>query len=122
MRARDALLLRAGDPMPMRVVGNGSLGQYRLVVSRTQHRPRADVYLFGVRTPIPDIPIPLRLGEAEPVLGLNQVLHALYDQAGYDLAVDYSHPPVPPLVNEDAQWAAQRVRSYTSATREEKGQ
>jgi hypothetical protein len=109
-------LLRAGDPMPMRVVGNGSLGAYRLVVSRTQHRPRADVYLFGVRAPIPDIPIPLRPGEAEPVLSLNQVLHTLYDQAGYDLAVDYRQPPIPPLASEDAQWATQRAQSYISAT------
>ena len=113
-------LLRAGDPMPMRLAGNGTLGDYRLVVSRSRHRPRADVYLFGVHTPIPDIPIPLRPGEAEPVLVLNQVLHDLYDRAGYDLAVDYSQPPIPPLAGEDAQWAAQRVRQHTATTREQK--
>jgi hypothetical protein len=87
-------LLRAGDPMPMRVSGNGDLGDYRIVISRSQHRPRADVYLFGVRDPIPDVPLPLRPGEDEPVLALNRILHALYDQTGYDLAVDY-HPPYP---------------------------
>ncbi len=102
-------LLRAGDPLPMRVSSNGNLGDYRLVVSRSGHRPQADAYIFGVRAPIPDVPIPLRPGEDEPVLALNQILHDLYDRAGYDLAVDYSQPPVPPLAGEDAQWAAQLV-------------
>jgi hypothetical protein len=102
-------LLRAGDPMPMRVLGHGNPGDYRLVVSRAWHRPRADVYLFGVRDPIPDIPIPLRPDEDEPVLALNRIVHDLYDRAGYDLAVDYRQPPVPPLAAEDAAWAAQRV-------------
>lgn len=108
-------LLRAGAPMPMRVAGNGTLGDYRLVVSRSQHRPQADVYLFSVRDAIPAIPMPLRPGEAEPVLALNQIVHDLYDRAGYDLAVDYSRPPVPPLAGAEAQWAAQRVQQHTSA-------
>jgi hypothetical protein len=58
---------------------------------------------------IPDLPIPLRQGEAEPILPLNQVLHDLYDRAGYDLAIDYSRPAVPPLREEDAPWAAQMI-------------
>jgi hypothetical protein len=103
-------LLRAGDPMPMRLVGNGSPGQYRLVVSRSQHRPRADVYPFSVREPIPPVPIPLRPGEEEPVLALNQIMHDLYDRAGYDLAIDYRRLPVPALASEDAQWAALLVQ------------
>lgn len=99
-------LLRAGEPLPMRLVGNGNPGQYRLVVSRSQHRPRADVYPFSVREPIPPVPIPLRPGEEEPVLALNQIVHDLYERAGYDLAIDYSRPPVPALPSADAQWAA----------------
>ena len=100
-------LLRAGDPMPIRISGNGQRTEYRVVVSRWHQRPRADVFLFGVRNPIPDIPIPLRQGEAEPILPLNRLLHELYDRAGYDLAIDYSQPPVPPLREEDVEWAAQ---------------
>lgn len=103
-------LLRAGDPMPLRVATQENPGPYRLVVSRVQYRPQADAYLFGVRDAIPDIPIPLRPGESEPVLALNQILHTLYDQAGYDLAVDYRQPPVQPLAAENALWAAQLLR------------
>jgi hypothetical protein len=105
-------LLRAGAPMPMRLLDNRNDSDYRLLVSRSQHRPRADVYLFGVRQPIPDVPIPLRPGEEEPVLMLNQILHTLYDRAGYDLAVDYRREPVPPLAGEAARWAAQLLQQF----------
>jgi hypothetical protein len=95
-------LLRAGQPLPMKAP---TRSDYRLVVSRSQQRPWADVYLFGVRDVIPEIPIPLRPHETEPVLPLNQILHDLYDQSGYDLVIDYQQPPDPPLSDEDAAWA-----------------
>lgn len=104
-------LIRAGEPLPVRVGGNGRQSDYRIIVSRAKNRPRADVYLFGVRDPIPDIPIPLRPGENEPVLPLNQLLHNLYDLTAYDLAIDYSRPPEPPLSDEDREWAAELLRA-----------
>lgn len=97
-------LLRAGKALPMAVTGQND---YRIVVSRSQHRPQADVYLFGVRDPIPDFPIPLRTGETEPTLPLNQILHNLYDLGGYDLVIDYRQPPDPPLTANDAPWVTQ---------------
>lgn len=99
-------LLRTGEPFPCQVSGDSISSDYRIIISRAQHRPRADVYLFGVRDPIPDIPIPLQLGEVEPILRLNQVLHELYDRAGYDLAIDYEQPPDPPLLDKNAQWVS----------------
>jgi hypothetical protein len=96
-------LLRSGEPLPMRIAQHND---YRVVVSRSQQRPCADVYLFSVRQPIPDIPIPLRPDEAEPVVPLNRLLHDLYDQGSYDLMIDYSQPPTPPLSEPDAVWAA----------------
>lgn len=74
------------------------------MVSREWQRPKAEVLLFNVREPIPDAPIPLRQGENELALPLNQILHDLYDQAGYDLFIDYQHQPVPPLDEKDAAW------------------
>ncbi|RMF26349.1 MAG: DUF4058 family protein, partial [Chloroflexi bacterium] len=55
-------------------------------------------------------PLPLRPGDEEPLVDLNALLHALYDRAGYDLSIDYTRPPVPPLEGEDATWAAARLR------------
>lgn len=99
-------LLRGGQPLPMKVLGQSD---YRLLVSRSQHRPRADVYLFGVRDVIPAVPVPLRPGASEPVLPLNMLLHELYDQGGYDLIIDYQQPPPPPLSEADKEWARQLV-------------
>jgi hypothetical protein len=111
-------LLRAGDPMAMRIAGNGHKTDYRIVVSRAQQRPRADIYLFGVRDTIPEFPVPLRRGETAPVLPLNQVLHDLYDRAGYDLAIDYSQAVEPPLDEADAEWAAQIASQSASESRQ----
>jgi hypothetical protein len=110
-------LLRAGDPFPMRVEGKSVQSDYRIVVSRAPFRPHADVYLFGVRDAIPDIPIPVQRGKTEPLLPLNEILHNLYDRAGPDLVIDYGQPPDPPLSAEDTHWAnplLQSVRSQSS--------
>jgi hypothetical protein len=100
-------LLRSGKPMPM--VGEFPKTAYRLLVSRALQRPDAQVFPCGLRQPIPEIPIPLRPGEDEPLLPLNQLLHTLYDSAGYDLFIDYQKPPVSPLSEEDLLWAQQRL-------------
>ena len=95
-------LLRGGAPMPMNLPYQKD---YRIIVSRSQQRPRADAYLFDLSDIIPDFPIPLKPDEEEPILPLNQILHELYDQGGYDLMIDYSQPPIPPLSEEDIEWA-----------------
>jgi len=96
-------LLRAWDPMPF--WGNGRDSHYRILVRRGEQRNRADLYAFTVRDPIPRFPIPLQPGDVEPVLDLKPLLDELYDEASYDLRIDYAKPPVPPLSDEDAQWA-----------------
>jgi hypothetical protein len=80
---------------------------YRILISPAPTRPRAMAYTLSVRDPLPTIPIPLRPGDPEPTLPLNQLLHDLYDRARYDLAIDYSQPPVPPLHDDDMAWARQ---------------
>ena len=105
-------LLRAGRPMPMRVSGQARLGDYRLLVSRARFRPRADVYIFGVRDAIPALPIPLHADEAEPVLPLTHLVHDIYDHIVYDLPIDYNQFPIPPLEGDDVQWAVQRIRQH----------
>ena len=73
-------LLRGGRPMPLtsqRPVESA----YRILVSRGASRPQAKLYAFGVRPPIPPIPIPLLPKDPEPSLDLGAVLHALYERA-----------------------------------------
>ena len=101
-------LLRAGQPME--VVGDYPPSHYRILVSRGAVRPRADLYYFGVRDPIPDFPLPLQPDETKPLVALNQLLHDLYERAGYDLRIDYSQALDPPLDEEYADWTADLLR------------
>ncbi|RIK41676.1 MAG: hypothetical protein DCC55_11140 [Chloroflexi bacterium] len=97
-------LLCAGEPMA--VIGRAARSDYRILVSRGHQRPRAQLYFFSLRQPIPQFPLPLLPGEAEPLVDLNTILHALYTRARFDLRLDYAQPSVPPLSPEDADWAA----------------
>jgi hypothetical protein len=49
--------------------------------------------------------VSLAPGEKERELRLNEVLHALYERARFDLRVRYDRPPEPPLGDDDAVWA-----------------
>ena len=97
-------LLRGGKPMPLST-HHPVESDYRILLSRGASRPRAKLYAFGVRQPIPAIPIPLVPKDPEPSLDLNAVLHGLYERARFDLVLDYARPSVPPLEEEDAAWA-----------------
>jgi len=98
-------LLRAGDPMPL--VNPAVKSDYRILVSRGWERPKAQLYPFSVRQPIPAFPLPLLKQDESPDVDLGQILRALYDRARFDLRLDYTQPPVPPLEDEDAEWAKQ---------------
>ena len=97
-------LLRAGEPMPINSL-RAQTSDYRILVSRAPQRPRAQLYPFSVRQPIPTFHLPLLPDDDEPLVDLGQILHALYQRARFDLRLDYSQPPVPPLKAEDQEWA-----------------
>lgn len=40
----------------------------------------------------------------EPLVDLNQILHDLYDRAGYDLRINYRAELRPPLSDNDKKW------------------
>ncbi|HIQ05115.1 MAG TPA: DUF4058 family protein [Anaerolineae bacterium] len=101
-------LLRAGEPMTVR--GDGRKAHYRILVSRANRRPLADLYAFNVRDPIPVFSLPLQPGDEEPLVDLGALLQLLYDRAGYDLRIDYRQEPAPPLEGDDAAWADALLR------------
>jgi hypothetical protein len=98
-------LIRSGEPMPL--MDDGRASAYRILVSRGDRRPNATLYRFGIRRPIPTFPLPLKPGDQEPLVDMGQILHDLYDQASYDLRLDYTGAPDPPLPSADAAWAEQ---------------
>ena len=96
-------LLRRGKPM--QILGEVPLSDYRIVVSRGDRRPLAQLYGFSVRQEIPSFSLPLEPKDTEPIVDLQALLNGVYDRARYNLAIDYSQEPVPPLKAEDAVWA-----------------
>lgn len=77
---------------------------YRILVSASIDRPRASVYTFTIREPIPAFPLPLQEGDTEPTINIQGLLNDIYDQSGYDLVIDYRDAPTPPLAPADSAW------------------
>ncbi|MGB7890320.1 MULTISPECIES: DUF4058 family protein [unclassified Microcoleus] len=48
--------------------------------------------------------MPLRAGDAEPIVDLQALLNGVYDRPAYDFRIDYTAAPVPPLSETDAVW------------------
>jgi hypothetical protein len=95
-------LLRSGKPLP--IIG-ATPSEYRILVSRSDLRPSAQLYAFSVRQEIPSFLVPLKAGEEEPILNLQAVLNQVYERGRYHLAIDYAKPAQPPLADEDRDWA-----------------
>ncbi len=103
-------LLRAGSPMAMRETIAPT--DYRLLVSRANDRPLAQLYGFNIEQPIPMIPIPLKIGEQDLELNLKALLDEIYAQARYARRIDYQSIPVPPLRDMSQAWADDRIQAY----------
>jgi hypothetical protein len=101
-------LLRQGEAMPVLNVAISS--HYRILVSRSETRPRALLYAFNLQNRIPQFSLPLQPGDAEPILDLQRLLHEIYDQGSYDLRINYSNSPVPALSETDAAWVDEVLR------------
>ncbi len=87
----------------MAMSGDDTAADYRILVSRRQRRPTAELYGFSLREAIPDFPLPLMSGDAEPWVDLQAILNGVYDRAFYEARIDYRQPPPPPALGEANQ-------------------
>ncbi|CAN5729828.1 hypothetical protein BH23PLA1_BH23PLA1_40570 [soil metagenome] len=94
-------LLRGGPPLPP---VDRPPGAYSVLLSRAERRPEADYWPIGLRDRLPALPIPLRAGEPDAAVDLQEVLHRAHDGPGYELFL-YEGSPEPPLSAEEADWA-----------------
>jgi hypothetical protein len=94
-------LLRGWEPMP---AVDRPAGDYSVLISRAGRRPTADFWPIRLRDRLPIIPIPIKLGDADRQVDLQEVLHQTYDEGGYWKDI-YEGTPEPPLTAEDAEWA-----------------
>jgi hypothetical protein len=102
-------LLRNWQPMP--IVNNSIKTDYRVLVSRSDRRPFAELYAFNLRDSLPVFLLPLREEDVEPIVNLPELLTSVYDRAGYDYRIDYDREPVPSLSEENQVWANELLRS-----------
>jgi hypothetical protein len=96
-------LLRGGDRLPMD--GAVPAGDYYAIISRGDQRPRADVFAWTLRDPMPDIPIPLLPGDGDAMVSLAETFSAVYNRAAYELSLDYNADILPATTEADAVWA-----------------
>lgn len=98
-------LLRGGPRLPLHGLPPCD---YYAMVSRAEERPRAGVWPIRLPDLLPEIPIPVQAGEPDARLNLQEILHRVYDGAGYGDYI-YSGTPRPPLAAQDVAWAQQFI-------------
>ena len=100
-------LLRGGPRLPLTGVPPCD---YCMMVSRPAMRPEVQAWAVSLRDRLPTIPIPLSGSVPDATLNLQELLHEVYDAAGYE---DYLYGSLPePLLSEGEQgWAKQLLTS-----------
>ena len=64
-----------------------------------------ELWPVELRQPLPIIPVPLREPDDDVILDLGRALNEIYDEAAYDLSIDYTQLPPPPAFSEtEAAW------------------
>jgi hypothetical protein len=83
---------------------------YFFFLTRSGQRDRVETWPVALRDPLPVLPVPLLEPDPDVALELGAALNTVYDEAAYDLSIDYRQPPDPPLAGEDAAWADALLR------------
>jgi hypothetical protein len=98
-------LLRGGPRMPVQDLPECD---YYAMVSRVEERFSAGLWPILLPDRLPIIPIPLRPPHSDARLDLQEILHRIYDAAGYEDYV-YLGQPQPRLTPDRASWAQQFI-------------
>jgi hypothetical protein len=77
---------------------------YLITLTRAQSGV-VDVWPIRLQEPLPTIPVPLHPPDPEVPLNVSEALNAIYEEAAYDLSIDYTQPPPPPsFCEDDLRW------------------
>lgn len=88
---------------------------YYYSVARAEQRPNSQVYHWGLRQPLPTVPVPLRQPDHDLHVDLGAVFATVYERAKFFRRVDY-HGPIPALIGgADRQWVEEIVRKHQRA-------
>jgi Protein of unknown function (DUF4058) len=106
-------LHRGGEKLPLESAP-APVSDYYVMTCRAQEFPKAGMWSFSVRDPLPKIPIPLSAGMPDVELVLQSCLNRAYAEGRYDREIDYQEVPDPPLHGNDAAWARDLIASQKS--------
>jgi hypothetical protein len=70
-----------------------------------------EVYAINLREALPKVRIPLKASDPDVALDLQAAVNAAYQVGPYNLRMNYSRPPDPPLDAENERWAEELLRS-----------
>jgi Protein of unknown function (DUF4058) len=72
---------------------------YLITLTRAQSA-LVEIWPISLQDCLPTIPVPLRQPDADIGLDLTMALKSIYDEAAYELSIDYSQNPPPPACSE----------------------
>ncbi len=77
---------------------------YCIALTRAQSR-QIEIWPVELPIPLPVIPVPLQSPEPDVPLDLQSAFAAIYDEAAYDLTLDYRQSPPPPIFSDvESKW------------------
>jgi hypothetical protein len=71
---------------------------YLMSVMRARSQS-VDLWPLQLPDPLPILPVPLQAPDADVPLDLALALAAIYEEAAYDLSIDYQQEPPPPALS-----------------------
>jgi hypothetical protein len=89
-------------------------GDYYALIARAEQRPNASVSTWGIRQPLPPLPIPLLGSDPAVWVDLASVYNTTYDRGRYARSIDYSIAPTA-VAEADLPWAVQVAQSTPPA-------
>jgi len=102
-------LLRGGQKMPMLTPWPD--GPFTLLVCRAIDAPYCRVWPVSLRRRLPVLPVPLLEPDPDLTLDLQSLLEGIYDLGRYAERIDYKRALAPRLLNGDASWVRQLLKS-----------
>ncbi len=83
---------------------------YRVGVRRAVDHSKGELYPINLPDRLPTVAVPLRPGEPDVLVDLQELVARAYRNGRYDRA-DYAQPCDPPLAGPDADWADALLRA-----------
>jgi hypothetical protein len=76
-----------------------------IFLTRRERYPMVEIWPLPLSQPLPVIPVPLAMPDPDVPLDLGRAIQIIYDEAAYELRLDYTQPPPPPeLSPEEVVW------------------